>query len=71
MSRRDRLERKPPGSGCRADPKERKDQGGEESTVVWSSWERTRLDPRSPHSPNPGRRLLAPGSIRLGPATLQ
>ncbi|KAJ1208738.1 hypothetical protein NDU88_004121 [Pleurodeles waltl] len=26
---------------------------------------------KSPHSPNLGRRSPAPGSIRLGPATLQ
>ncbi|KAJ1190129.1 hypothetical protein NDU88_006868 [Pleurodeles waltl] len=54
-----------------ADPKDRKDQGGEESTVVRSSWGENPTGTKSPHGPNPGQRSPAPGSISLGLATLQ
>ncbi|KAJ1217560.1 hypothetical protein NDU88_005154 [Pleurodeles waltl] len=36
-----------------------------------SSWGENPTGTKSPHGPNPGRRSPAPGSIRLGPGTLQ
>ncbi|KAJ1216323.1 hypothetical protein NDU88_003926 [Pleurodeles waltl] len=40
-------ERKPPGRGSGANPKARKNQEGEESTVVRSPEDRTRQEPRT------------------------
>ncbi|KAJ1152428.1 hypothetical protein NDU88_005203 [Pleurodeles waltl] len=71
VSRGDRPERKPPGSGSRADLKDRKRR---RRRGIYGSLEFLGEKPtgsKSPHSPNPGRRSLAPGSIRLGYATLQ
>ncbi|KAJ1111125.1 hypothetical protein NDU88_008463 [Pleurodeles waltl] len=71
VTRRDRPEREPPGGGSRTDPKHRKRPRRRGIYNVRSSWERKPTESKSPHGPNPGRRSLAPGSIRLGPTMLQ
>ncbi|KAJ1186643.1 hypothetical protein NDU88_003424 [Pleurodeles waltl] len=47
VSRGDLPERKPPGSGSRADLKQRKSPRRRGIYNVWSSWERSRLDPKA------------------------
>ncbi|KAJ1152427.1 hypothetical protein NDU88_005202 [Pleurodeles waltl] len=71
VSRGDRPERKPPGSGSRADLKDRKRR---RRRGIYGSPEFLGEKPtgyKSPHSLNPGRRSLAQGSIRLGYTMLQ
>ncbi|KAJ1131269.1 hypothetical protein NDU88_009608 [Pleurodeles waltl] len=64
-------ERRLPGSVRGLNPKAREDPGEEESTIVGNPRRQTPTGTKNHHGPNPGQRLMAPGSKRLGPATLQ